>query len=454
MRLERSAVTGLLLVCGLLAAGLGVTTVHSYRAAQRAARSVLHSRAVEVANSVGAVARMMPPPQSGDFAKLAQEFGTDEIGVAICDLRGRVLAASGGPAPQLKVGSKVSIWTTIKDLRVQGQASRLLKAAGGDYLEHWQPIRGPRPHAGRGRGPGRWQKRGGFRRGMGWRKRLKLVRVTVSARVADELTSPARFALVLAGGAAGLLLILGVVMFRAAGRARRTQRELQRRRALASLGEMAAVLAHEIRTPLASIKGNAQLFGEAHADDERIDAVVLEAGRLERLVDGLLDYARPAAPRRAKIDPDELAERAAGIVAPKAEAASVTLMTDPAQSGSCLSADSDQLIQVLVNLLQNGVEACERGPNGTRSVVLRVRRARGKVTFSVLDSGPGFEDGAQLEQLVRPFFSTKQRGTGLGLSVARQIVEQHGGQLRLEQRKEGGARVEVVLPLHGGKGGE
>jgi signal transduction histidine kinase len=467
MRLERWATNGLLLVCALLAAALTVTAILSHRAATAAARSVLHSRAVEVANSLGAVVRLMPSRQPDDLQHLVEDYADKEVGVAICDMNGKVLAASGGPDP-LAVGAttRSSAWVTLRELRSRGQAYSMEQQGGAEFLQYWQPIRGPRP----GRPPpegwdrervgGRWWwKREPRHIGPRWgpHHRLRLVRVTVATSVADNLVSPARFTLILAGGAAGLLLVLGFVMHRAAARARQTQQELQRRRALSALGEMAAVLAHEIRTPLASIKGNAQLVGEGHPDDRRIEAVVQEAGRLERLVNGLLDYARPAEPVRTRSDPDEIAERAAQIVAPKAEDAGVMLMTDPAQCGPCLWADPDQLLQVLVNLLQNGVEAY--GQAGTadrpgvaggsggrpRSVVLRVRSGRGSVIFTVLDSGPGLDEAAA-DQLLQPFHSTKHQGTGLGLSVARQIVEQHGGELRLSNRKEGGAQVEVRLP--------
>ena len=493
-RLERTPVAGLLVVCVLLAAALLVTAVLSYRAARTAARSVLHSRAVEVANSLAAVARLLPP-EPEELEQLVQEHASDRIGVAVCQLDGRVLAAAGGPAP-LKAGADVEArtWSRLRDLRARGQVHRVRKGQAGEYLEYWQPMRGPRRRGPRGRrprgrgpdwrrgpgdplppgragalGPGdaAWQRQG--RQGEAWQqgrqgpdtpwwrpgkrgpgprrpRRLKLVRVTVAASVADDLIQPARGMLVLAGGAAGLLLVLGVVMYRAAGRARAAQRELQRRRALSALGEMGAVLAHEIRTPLASIKGNAQLVGEERPDDARMVAMVQEAGRLERLVDGLLDYARPTQPQRVLTDPDGLAERAAQIVAPRARQAGVSLLTDPAGCGACLWADPDQVLQVLVNLLQNSVEACSEGDRqGPHSVALQVRRRRGQVLLTVLDSGPGLDE-ASVDRLMQPFHSTRHQGTGLGLSVARQIVLQHGGQLRLENRKQGGARAVVVLP--------
>jgi signal transduction histidine kinase len=451
-RLERSAVTGLLVVCILLAGGLVLNAVLGYRAARQAAGAVLHSRAVEVATAVASAVRLhRGTGEELRLDELAKELAGEEVGIAICDLEGRVLAAAG-PGPEAGVGQGQELLAgrrldVLGELRAHGQVHRTVKGPGGEYLEQWQPMAAPPRRRGWGR---RWWQGMGKGPGPfgagGPRRWLRLVRVTVSAGVADELMAPARTNVVMATVVSGLLLLIGVVMHLAARRARRAEQELQRRRALAALGEMAAVLAHEVRTPLASIKGNAQLVGETRPDDERIQAVVREAGRLERLVNGLLDYARPPEPRRVPCDPDELATRAAQIVAGVAEAARVDLMIDPADCGACLSADPDRILQVLVNLLQNAVEASS-GP-GTRSpgpVVLRVRRGSGRVTFTVLDTGPGL-GGVKVEQLLRPFFSTKQRGAGLGLSVARQIVEQHGGELRLVDRKEGGAMAEAILP--------
>jgi two-component system sensor histidine kinase HydH len=241
--------------------------------------------------------------------------------------------------------------------------------------------------------------------------------------------------------------VLGVLLHLAARRAQRAEGELQKRRALAALGEMAAVLAHEIRTPLASIKGNAQLIGEGAPEDDRPRSIVDESARLERLVNGMLDYARPVEPRREPCDPDALIERAAGLTVPRAAATGVALVTDPARCGSCLSADPDQILQVLVNLLQNAIEATAGLPEGAPRdpVVIRARRASGQVILSVQDAGVGLPVGGA-EQIFLPFYSGKRQGTGLGLSVARQIVEQHGGVLEVLPRKEGGVLATATLP--------
>jgi signal transduction histidine kinase len=277
----------------------------------------------------------------------------------------------------------------------------------------------------------------------------QVLRVAVPLASAEPLLAPARTTMFTAFGGASLLLVVGLLLYGAARRHERMERALQRTEALSALGEMAAVLAHEIRTPLAAIKGNAQLIGEAAPDDERAASVVREASRLERLVNGLLDYARPRALQRRPCDPDELARRAAEIALPLAEQHGVRLISDPARCGSCLEADADQLLQALVNLTQNAVEAAaaraRATPGEPATVTLAVRRAAVAISFAVLDNGAGFADPRD-ERVFAPFFTTKPRGTGLGLSVARQIALQHGGELRLANRPEGGARITLELP--------
>jgi signal transduction histidine kinase len=446
--LARYAVTGLLVVCILLSGGLGLTALVSYRAARHAAEDVLYSRAIEVAGSFLATARMTSSMRSDErLQSLAREMATDGVTIAVVELDGRIVVEAGSDSS--RVGTKVEMPAEDRrSMATQGQVHRLV----GAVLEYWRPMRGRDwPWWGAKKGQPWWSKQPApeetkdprplWRAGGG----LRLLRVTVPRSAAGSLTGPAQLTMTLSAVASALLLVLGVLLHRAARRAQRSAVELQRRRALAALGEMAAVLAHEIRTPLGSIKGNAQLIGEERVGDDRAQSIVEESGRLERLVNGMLDYARPPAPRRVACDPDALMERAVQIVAPKALAATVNLVTDPARCGACLRADPDQLLQLLVNLLQNGVEACAMSGAHGDTVAVQVRRGGGRVTFTVQDMGPGLQ-GVEPEQIFRPFFSTKDQGTGLGLSVARQIVEQHGGEINLRDRREGGVIATASLP--------
>jgi signal transduction histidine kinase len=463
--LQRLAVTGLLLVCLLLAMGLALTALFNYRAARRAAEDVLFSRAAETAASFAATARMTGFLGSDDrLQSMATEMATEDLSIAVVDREGRVLAGAGGGPRGPRPGGVVPMTFEIgRDLRLHGQFHRLNPEG---RLEYFRPIRGPGGGAGWGRrlwmqkmlgsrdedtGPGdvaREQDPASPRSRPPGAPGLRLLRVTVPRSLAEPLVGPARITLSLAAAVALLLLFVGFLMHRAAERARRAEGELHRRRALSALGEMAAVLAHEIRTPLASMKGNAQLIGETLVRDDRVESIVAEASRLERLVNGLLEYARPLKPRRVPCDPDAIAEQAAQIVAPRAAAAAVTLLTDPGGCGTCLRADADQILQVLVNLLQNAVDATASVEGSPEPVVVRARRRGGNVVFTVQDSGPGLPEVA-VDLMFQPFFTTKRQGTGLGLSVARQMVEQHGGVLQLSQRPEVGAVATVTLPERG-----
>ena len=448
--MEKKAVTGLLVVCLLLAAGLGLIALFNYQAAQRAARDVLYSRASQTARSFAASARHTGAlAQKKRLQELADEMSADGMGVLVRTRDGKVLvAAQNGQRQPVGELSLPSTTTVIRGLSVQGEFHRLVQGPGDPYLELWQPL-GPGRRGRRGwRGARPWGAEAG-RRGPGrYRGGRLLVRVAVPLSWADPLVGPARTTMVLAGAASLALMLLGFLLYRGARRAREAERELHRRRALSALGEMAAIMAHEIRTPLAAVKGNAQLLAEtagSSPDEGMAGSIVREASRLERLVNGLLDYARPSELNRTRCDANELATRAMEIVAPGAMAAKVNLIADTEPEGeTTLQADPDRVLQVLVNLLQNAVEAAS-DPDATGSAVTMGVRARGdKILFSVLDQGPGLGDTEPAE-IFRPFFSSKKQGTGLGLSIAHRIVEQHGGTLEIEDRPEGGTAARVLI---------
>ncbi|MCK5799412.1 MAG: hypothetical protein KAI47_19610, partial [Deltaproteobacteria bacterium] len=366
------AIAGLLIVCGVLATGLVATAYANERAAVRAATAVLRGRAQDTTNAAIAllrISRRMHKPL--DLTDVAKASARDGVEVAFIDpRRQRLLARAGGSettAPVLGSVAKIPAEVRIA-LRAQGQATR----SKDNVFELWRPFfvgRGPGPgRHGQGRGLGRrWRRRhpAGPLQPQGIRppeahpprrpkhrpRAFTLLRVRVPRHLASEVTAAARSTLIFAAASALLLLLSAAGLFRAARRAQRTAVELRRRETLSSLGEMAAILAHEIRTPLGSMKGNAQLLAEDAPKDDRASAIVDEATRLERLVNGMLDVARPAPPRHETINPDLVAERAAEIVAPLAAKSGVTLLTDPAGDAPTLDADPDKLLQVLVNLL-------------------------------------------------------------------------------------------------------
>jgi two-component system, NtrC family, sensor histidine kinase HydH len=221
--------------------------------------------------------------------------------------------------------------------------------------------------------------------------------------------------------------------------ARRAELERQRahERRLASLGEMSAVLAHEIRNPLASLKGNAQLLARGLPEDERGRAkaqrVVDEAVRLEALVNHLLEFVRTGAIERAPTDPGALLRDAAAAVDPE------RIDVDADGAPATWPLDGARIRQVLTNLLANAVQA------GSGRVAAAVARRDGRLAFTVRDRGDGIPD-EDLARIFEPFFTRRTQGTGLGLAVCKRIVEQHGGTLTAANAPGGGAVFTVLLP--------
>ncbi len=253
---------------------------------------------------------------------------------------------------------------------------------------------------------------------------------------ADDLRRAAWRTLSIGALAATTLLIVAMALVRWALRHEARARAHERERRLASLGEMSAVLAHEIRNPLASLKGNAQLLaGLLPAGDkprQKAERVVDEAVRLEALTNHLLDFVRAGEVHRADVDPAALLrESAAGVDAH-------AIMVDGAGAPPTWPLDEAKLRQVLVNLLENAVQA------GT-PVRARVARDRGRLVFEVRDAGPGVP-AEDRERIFEPFFTRRTSGTGLGLAVAKRVVDLHGGTIAVADAPGGGAVFRVELP--------
>jgi signal transduction histidine kinase len=222
--------------------------------------------------------------------------------------------------------------------------------------------------------------------------------------------------------------------------------EMERAQQLATVGELASGVAHEIRNPLTGVLGALDLALKSSAPQNAARPLLEEAGRqlrrIERTTQQLLRYARPPELREVTVDANELVARAAQLVAPQASAASVTLRTEPEVEAVPVQADPELIVQVLVNLMLNGIEAMSGGGDLT----VWVTHHATEVWIGVRDTGPGIA-AERRSQIFRPFFTTKHTGTGLGLSISRQIVVRHGGSLRLEDTPGGGATFVVALPL-------
>ena len=225
-------------------------------------------------------------------------------------------------------------------------------------------------------------------------------------------------------------------------RLRRAEEDLVREAQLAAVGRLSAGLAHEIRNPLASIKGSAELladdFGVEHPKRRLLQVLVDEAVRLNDVLTRFLAFARPAPMQRESMVVAAELETVATLVSQR----DVAVRFDPAGSeGLRLLVDPQQVRQILLNVVLNAVQAC--GDRG--EVILRGERRGARAILSVRDSGPGFSPEA-LANALTPFYTTRSDGTGLGLAITHRIVEQHSGSIRLANRPEGGGLVEIELP--------
>ena len=245
--------------------------------------------------------------------------------------------------------------------------------------------------------------------------------------------------------AAVALITFALALSRSNARLWRAQQQAESERRLVELGRASAVIAHELRNPLAALKGHAQLLAEDLAEPSRTKAarVVEGAERLEGLTNVLLDFVRDAPIDVRAVNPADVVDRALAPL-PK-ERVRVDLSAAPAT----LQVDAERTSLALRNLVHNAVQAT---PDGGAPVEVRIAGDARESVIEVRDHGPGLAPGAEA-QIFEPFVTTKTRGTGLGLSIARRIAEQHSGTLTGETHRQGGAVFRLVLPLVSKPGG-
>lgn len=225
------------------------------------------------------------------------------------------------------------------------------------------------------------------------------------------------------------------------------RRETMRAERLAAVGELAAGVAHEIRNPLTSVKLLIQTMQHRLQDNmppQTFDVVLEEISRIETTIQGLLDFARPPKLQRARHDLRQIVRRAVNLTEGKARQNGVALATYFADEPVWVNADAEQLHQVCINLLLNGIESMTTG--GTFDIHVDADAVASVARVRFEDSGAGIPDNV-LPRLFEPFVTSKDHGTGLGLAVSRRIVSNHSGRLLAENRSGGGAALTIELPL-------
>jgi two-component system sensor histidine kinase HydH len=235
----------------------------------------------------------------------------------------------------------------------------------------------------------------------------------------------------------------------------RDQREIQameemleRSRRHAALGRMAAGIAHEIRNPLGTLRGFAQYFARANNNDpkaeEYSEIMVNEVDRLNRTVSALLQFSRPREPELTEIDLRELLTKSATFIQSEIESNQIDFHLNLPETEICISADPDLILQALLNLLQNSIVAVSKND----LIELGLQKQDNHIQIWVRDTGKGLTPDKQA-QMFDPFFTTRKDGTGLGLAVVQQIVEQHQGRIEVESETGQGTCIKLILPENG-----
>jgi PAS domain S-box-containing protein len=220
--------------------------------------------------------------------------------------------------------------------------------------------------------------------------------------------------------------------------------QLREQAALAKLGEMAAVIAHEVKNPLAGIRGAIQVFGGQMADGgtkgQVLKEIVSRIDALDQMMKDLLLFARPPKPRRAPTDLVPLVTTTANLLSEDPALKEVDVEVEG--SAPTVSADPDMLRIVFQNLLINGAHAMQ----GKGRIRVAVGTIDSTCQIAFIDNGPGIPSEIR-EKIFTPFFTTKTRGSGLGLPTAKRLIEAHNGQIAIDCPPAGGTAVVVRLPI-------
>jgi two-component system sensor histidine kinase HydH len=417
LRGGRWARGGLMAATLAMGASLVVTSLLSYRSVVHA--SGLVSRAQGEAFVRTTFFLMRPgqePLDSSTLATLLQEQAPEGLRyVGVFDPDGRPVAEAGSRLAEPPLNLSMPADRDLLALLDLGKRIRM--------------VAGPPP-----------EPKGGGQLGAPARRRPRFtIAVEFEPIVARQLRTQAARTLGIGIVAAVCLMGVAALFSRQLVHHEAAERRFEEQRRLAVLGEMSSVIAHELRNPLASLKGNAQLLAERLPPDGRerkkAERIVLEAQRLETLSGDLLDFSRSGPIDRKETDPAALLRAAAESV----DASRITLSLEGAPPRFPL--DGARIRQALTNLLTNAVQA---SPDGT-SATARVAMEGDRLVFTVSDRGPGIPPG-DLERIFEPFYTTRPNGTGLGLAVAQRIVQMHGGTLTAANEPGGGAAFRMAIP--------
>ena len=227
---------------------------------------------------------------------------------------------------------------------------------------------------------------------------------------------------------------------------------------LATLGELAAGAAHEIKNPLTSISSSIQYlskdFSNEPAKSEMIQEILAEVERINKILQGLLSFARPAALNKTEINMEQLINQTLLLTKTAVQKHGIDLQFEYFVENTVLQGDVEQLKQVFLNIILNAIEAMkDNPPEQPRTLIIGIENGISPdlqtshliITFE--DSGKGIEE-KDIENVFNPFFTTKEEGTGLGLAICYGIIDRHQGEIEVKSTAGKGAVIQIKLPRH------
>ena len=221
--------------------------------------------------------------------------------------------------------------------------------------------------------------------------------------------------------------------------------QLNQAERLAALGQMCAGVSHEIRNPLGIIRSTAELMGgmaDSNDSQKKLSRVIIEeSSRLNNIVTEFLDFARPLKPNFQECYLEEVLDKNLQFLQPELDKKKIAVHHDLDGRSLNLRADPQLLYRTFLNLFLNAVQSMEDG--GT--ITVNVEEAKNRYTVDIEDTGCGISQ-ENLSKIFNPFFSTKEKGSGLGVSIVRNIIEGHGGSIRIESKEGTGTKVTIELP--------
>ena len=281
----------------------------------------------------------------------------------------------------------------------------------------------------------------------GFDEKYPVIEKEIDCTISDGNTVPLEVGASILQDANGVLLGY-ILLFKDLTEVRSLRREIARSQRLASVGRLAAGVAHEIRNPLSSIKGFATYFKErypdAPQDQKTANIMIAEVDRLNRVVGQLLEFARPVSVSPKLTSLEDLIDDSVRLISQKAAEKQITVKTLNSAKTDQAVIDLDRINQVLLNFYLNAIESME--PGGNLSVELLAGEKDHLIEIRISDTGCGIPE-KNLSRIFDPYFTTKSTGTGLGLAIAHNIVEAMGGKINIASRLDKGTTITLTLPI-------